>query len=279
MTDNITGEVTLTADEAAAREKYLVQVSSPNADHANTNEGDDDKPQRPEHIPEKFWDVEKGEVRVEDLAKSYVELEKARAAKSAVATPGEDIPSTAADDTPDPLATTAAEIATHREAITAKLVAGQALEDADYKPFEKVGFSREDIDAFIDGQAARGELQAMEVHAEVGGGDAYKAMVGWARTSLSKEEVAVYDKDIYSADKAVRLNAARGLAARYAQANGTPGVSVTNKTSGGGTDSGYASKAEMVKDMSDERYSKDSAFREQVSRRVAAAMRNGVVLR
>lgn len=31
---------------------------------------------RPEHIPEKFWDADKGEPRVEALARSYAELEK-----------------------------------------------------------------------------------------------------------------------------------------------------------------------------------------------------------
>lgn len=31
--------------------------------------------ERPEHIPEKFWDGEKGEVKIEDVFKSYTELE------------------------------------------------------------------------------------------------------------------------------------------------------------------------------------------------------------
>lgn len=32
--------------------------------------------QRPEHVPEKFWDAEKGEIRVDGMAKSYAELER-----------------------------------------------------------------------------------------------------------------------------------------------------------------------------------------------------------
>ena len=32
--------------------------------------------ERPEHIPEKFWDTDAGEVKVDDLAKSYINLEK-----------------------------------------------------------------------------------------------------------------------------------------------------------------------------------------------------------
>lgn len=33
-------------------------------------------PERPEHIPEKFWDGDTGEVKTEDLIKSYINLEK-----------------------------------------------------------------------------------------------------------------------------------------------------------------------------------------------------------
>jgi hypothetical protein len=33
-------------------------------------------PERPEHIPEKFWDADTGEVKLDDLAKSYINLEK-----------------------------------------------------------------------------------------------------------------------------------------------------------------------------------------------------------
>lgn len=33
-------------------------------------------PTRPDHVPEKFWDAERGEVRVDAALKSYVELEK-----------------------------------------------------------------------------------------------------------------------------------------------------------------------------------------------------------
>lgn len=32
--------------------------------------------ERPEHIPEKFWDADTGEVKLDDLAKSYINLEK-----------------------------------------------------------------------------------------------------------------------------------------------------------------------------------------------------------
>lgn len=42
-------------------------------DTTTTTEGGDEKPARPEWAPEQFWDADAGQVRVEDLAKSYRE--------------------------------------------------------------------------------------------------------------------------------------------------------------------------------------------------------------
>ena len=103
-------------------------------------------------------------------------------------------------------------------------------------------------------------------------------MIEWARTAYSKEDIEVYDRDIYSNDDKVRAAAARGLAARYAQANGRDGKSVTNKGGKVGAD-GYRSKAEMTKDMQDARYKNDPAFRAEVTRKVQAAVASGVNLR
>src|SRR5690606_2101635 len=54
---------------------------APKADTAAPTPSAGDKPQRPDHIPEKFWDAATGAVRVEELVKSYAELEKGRAPK------------------------------------------------------------------------------------------------------------------------------------------------------------------------------------------------------
>lgn len=54
---------------------------------------DDAAPQkggRPEDVPEKFWDAEAGQIRVEALVKSYRELE--RRLSQRIAPPGEDAP-------------------------------------------------------------------------------------------------------------------------------------------------------------------------------------------
>lgn len=297
MADNenqgVDEKATLTPEQhdAAMAEKYRSQGKPPasGSDTASVDGTPADKPQRPEGVPEKFWDAEKGEVRVDDLVKSYTELEKARAKPAEKPGEGGDADSNDGDDgeggegdkdskAPVDMATLASTIAAHREAMTEKLVAGEALEDSDYKPFEDIGFTRDDIDAFVEGQKALGQLARAEVFKEAGGEEAYKAMIEWARESYTEDEVAVYDRDINSTDPAVRLNAARGLAARYAQANGRDGKSVTAKGSERGAEI-FRSKAEMVKAMSSPDYAKDPAYRESVARKVRASYAAGIDLR
>lgn len=238
------------------------------------NKEADDKPQRPAHVPEKFWDAEKGEVNVEALAKSYTELEKAKAK------PAEEDKRTPEEKAADEKAETdsKAQFAKYREGVTEKITKGEALTDADYAPAEKMGLSREDVDTFIAGLQAIGQLHAMSVYKEAGGEEQYKSMIEWAREAYTPEEIAAYDRDVHSQDKAVSLNAVRGLAARHALANGRPASKdVTTNGSGRGS-SGYKSGAEMRADMRDPKYAKDPAFRAQVAMKVKAARAAGVDL-
>lgn len=48
------------------------------------------KPERPAHIPEKFWDADAGTIRVDEMAKSYAELEKMKSAPKAEDKPSDD---------------------------------------------------------------------------------------------------------------------------------------------------------------------------------------------
>jgi hypothetical protein len=276
--------------DAKSAEKYRTQL---NGGKSTAQVGDDvdaggDKPQRPEHIPEKFWDAEKGEVRLEDLAKSYAELEKAKATPPVKQETVDDANLTEEQKAERAEAQKAAretlglptadEITSARQVLTDKLVAGQAFEDADYAPFEKLGFDRETIDTMAAGLKALGEVHKAAVHQEAGGSDAYKAMIDWARGEFTPAEVAAYDRDVNSADRAVSLNAVRGLAARYKLASGTSGRDVTNKGGNQNTAEGFKSKAEMVAAMGDKRYKVDEAYRQDVARKVGAARRAGVVL-
>jgi len=276
------GKVELTQEQLDAQnaEKYRTQLNGGEPTGQVVDEGNKggEKPQRPEHIPEKFWDAEKGEVNVDAMAKSYAELEKSKAKPAekseAEMTDEEKAAKAEADKAAAEAATAFAE---HRQKMTDKMLAGEAFADEDYAPFEKLGLSRDDVDTFAAGLQAIGELHKAKVHSEAGGEDAYKDMLAWAKDNFSAEEVAAYNRDVHSGDSAVSLNAVRGLAARYKLANGRGGRDVTNK-GGTKTTEGYQSKAEMVADMAKPEYRTNPAFREEVMRKVGAARRAGVDL-
>lgn len=274
--------------DRASAEKYRNQLDGQVAPLAEESAEAPAKTARPDNVPEKFWDAEKGEIRVDEVLKAHSELEKklsqkpvAPKAKEGAGTgTGENAEGEQTDDgeTPDPVAEAVKGFAALRERATAKLAAGEELDDEMYQGMEKHGLSREDVDTYIAGQQAIGTLAKMEVHNAVGGEDSYKAMIEWARSNFEEKEIEVYDRDIHSGDPAVRLTAAKGLAARYAQAMGNDGVSVTDGKHGNRGLDGYASGAEMRMEMRDPRYQTDAAFRENVARKAAAARKAGIDL-
>lgn len=241
---------------------------------------------RPEHIPEKFWDAEKGEVRVEDLAKSYSELEKAKSGKK----PADESVKMGEDGKPkDEGAKPDGEkpkdeskpdgefdLAKHREKMSEKLAAGEAFGDEDYAPFEKMGFKREDIDQIAQALAASATLSATEVYTVAGGEEKYGSMIEWGKANLTPAEIEAYDAAL-DAPKAQRDAAIKGLKARFELAVGTDGTrDVTARNQGGATEARFESKAEMVAAMQDPRYAKDSAYRAEVAQKVANSNKAGV---
>lgn len=232
-------------------------------------------PERPEHIPEKFWDAEKGEVRVDDLAKSYAELEKGKSKPKTEMGEKPTEPPKAPDAAPS-------DMEAHRAKMSEKMARGEAFDDADYAPFEKAGLTREAIDeiAGILAQAAQAQatVDAQAIFAIAGGEDKYAAMIEWGRSNFSAEEIAAFDAALGSTP-ANRDAAVKGLQARYQLALGAEGTrDVTEKGGKGGSGARFESKAEMVAAMQDPRYAKDSAYRAEVAAKVENSRKAGVNL-
>lgn len=226
-------------------------------------------PTRPDHIPEKFWDAAKGEVNVEAMAKSYAELEKAKAAPPV--TP----PSTEAAPAP---ATT---LDTAMAQAAAEYANGGKLSEASYAALQAAGISKTYADAYIEGLQAKSELTTAKVHGEAGGKEAYDQMIGWARSSLTPEQAAQFDAGIQSGDMSSVVGAVRNLKALYEAANGkAPASRLAPADAGLGSPAGahFRSAAELTKAMSDPRYKVDPAYRAEVAQKVASSSKLGVNL-
>jgi hypothetical protein len=221
-------------------------------------------PSRPDYVPEKFWDAEAGQVRVEDLLKSYTELEKAKSA------PAQEPPADAAKTAEEAAKAAGADTSkVDFNALSAEFAQNGALSPEAYQKLESAGLNKDLVDQFIAGQVALAQVQTQEAYGLVGGEQQYTQMLDWAVKNLSKEDQAAFDRAVV-ADSASRKQAIVALKAQYEAAVGRDPKLVFGG-SGNAATSAYQSRAEMVRDMSDPRYRNDPAFQKMVQQRLAVS--------
>ncbi len=232
---------------------------------------------RPDHVPEKFWDPVKGEARWEDLAKSYVELEK-RAAKpeeNPEAKPQDDPkadpdgPKTAKIERKDGDANPVTTAIESFESVF-ETKAG-ALEDADFKALEDAGIPRAKIDIYIAGLAALAEKAMGEVFAVAGGQEQFATVQTWAAANLNDQDLAYYNDNIDN--PTTRKQTAEWLMAKFSAANPSEGKRVEGLAPTANAGDVYTSQAQVTEAMSDRRYTTDPAYRQAVAEKLLRSKR------
>ena len=111
------------------------------------------------------------------------------------------------------------------------------------------------------------EEQADYLMNMVGGKQAYKNMLEWASDNFAKEEIAMYDKVMGSGQPDAIFFAVQALQARYNDNVGSDGQLLTGRGTEN-TDDSFKSQAELVAAMSDPRYDRDPAYRNDLMRRL-----------
>jgi hypothetical protein len=229
----------------------------------------EDTEDRPEALPEKFKSVE-------DLAKAYTELEKKLGQpkqteeikeednKQSDSKEPEEVEKTDEKSEDQTEATKTHDLSKFSEEWAEK---GELSENS-YKELKKLGYPQEFVDTYIEGFQAIQDRQVGEVYKTVGGEENYKAMTEWASANLPENEVASYDNIITGSDPSQTKLAVKGLWAQYTEANGKQPKLIGGSQSGVGSVTPFRSTAEVVKAMSDPRYSNDSAYRKDVEKRL-----------
>ena len=223
-------------------------------------------------LPEKFKSVE-------DLAKSYSELEKKLGEQSqpkpevdpvsATTLKGEESKPEVKQDNSLDIAENAVEHAGLDFNTLAQEYAEKGqLGDESYKALEESGIPKAYVDQFIAGQKAIGEQQTNTVKDMVGGDEAYTEMASWASKNMSDGEKKAYNAAVNSADMDTVKLAVDGLRAKYQAANGTEPNLVQGKATPV-AEQGYSSWAEVTEAMADPRYAKDPAYQAAVKAKIA----------
>jgi hypothetical protein len=140
----------------------------------------------------------------------------------------------------------------------------QATEDEGEPAEEEPAEESEDTDESSEGLS---EEQAEFLMDMVGGDKAYKSMLQWASDNFSKDEVSMYDSVMESGNPNAIYYAVQALQARYNDSTGTDGQTLTGRGAQSNDDS-FKSQAELVAAMSDPRYDRDPAYRQDLMRRL-----------
>ena len=149
------------------------------------------------------------------------------------------------------------------------------LDDDDYTALEGAGFSKDMVEAYLDGVQYRAEqdsqLAAKEVAAiknEFGGEQVYTEMITWAAANLDKAEVDAFNSMLKTSNPHQIRIAVAGIQAAYMNnaprepklvGGRAPKADVTK----------FQSTAQVVAAMNDERYATDEAYRQEVQQKLS----------
>jgi hypothetical protein len=111
-------------------------------------------------------------------------------------------------------------------------------------------------------QASSADIE--QIQESVGGTEGYTNMIQWASQNLSEQEIAMYDAVMDRGDPLAMFFAAQALNSRYQDAVGYDGELLTGSAPRNQADV-FRSQAELVAAMSDPRYDKDPAYRQDIA--------------
>ena len=207
----------------------------------------------------------------QELEKAYIELEKKLGSRDAQ----EETSEPEAQDQQEP-----SEYATQIDAISRAAEEYESkgeLSSETLAEFEKMS-SKELIQAYFQyeqGLPAGDAPQAAElsqadinqIQNSVGGEAAYQQLVGWAAQNFSQSEIQAFDNVVDSGNVDAINLALAGLKSRYTDANGYEGTMIQGKAAAPADT--FKSQAEVVRAMSDARYDRDPAYRDEIMQKLA----------
>ena len=121
------------------------------------------------------------------------------------------------------------------------------------------------MDAPQSVELSQGDINTIQN--SVGGEAAYQQLVGWAAQNFSEAEIQAFDNVVDSGNVAAINLALAGLKARYTDANGYEGNMIQGKAAASADT--FKSQAEVVRAMSDPKYDRDPAYRDEIMQKLA----------
>ena len=207
----------------------------------------------------------------EELEKAYTELEKKLGSKEedTAEESEEEVEKTTSED--DEESEPSAEVSLLNEANKEYWDNDGKLSDETIEKFSSMS-SKDLVSAYLEvtkgipQQPTAAEVAQTDINSiqnSVGGEKAYKDMIQWASNSLDKDAIKAFDSTVNSGNVQMIKLAVAGLKAQYENDNGYEGRMLSGKAAKTSGDV-FRSQAEVVRAMSDPRYDRDPAYRNDI---------------
>lgn len=131
------------------------------------------------------------------------------------------------------------------------------------------GYPKELVESILSSQKALEERFVNAVYDRAGGKAEFERTVQWAAANLPQGTVDAFNEAIDSSNLEVISLMLEGIKSRMISARGTANPTIIGGASGSsGATKGFASKADMIKAMSDPRYGRDSTYTRSVEQKM-----------
>ena len=220
---------------------------------AKTSEEQPATGERPEWLDEKLNSPE-------DLAKAYPELQQK------LSEPKEETEEVASEEVAD-------ENIDSSDVVTKATLEfdekGELSEDT-FAALEKAGLPKDYVEAYIAGQQALVERNAVDLYNSIGGEEEYDGMIQWAGETLTEGEVDTFNELVINGTPEQQKLAIKGLHAQYRGSTGS-GPALKQGTTSGNSVKPFSSTKELQRAMSDRRYSEVPSYRQEVEKRLSVS--------
>ena len=210
----------------------------------------------------------------DDLVKAYEELQKKLGQPREEA--GKPTEAEAPDaDTDEPKAEQA-EGAVSVTKYEQEFAENGSISDKSYTELQKLGFSRSQVDTYIQGQQAYANSVRDQIYGSVGGQEAYSELIGWVSSNMDPAAIKEYNEAVDAMDQPRIMRSLEYMSLKYGQSTPREARRLEGDSPAGGLQP-YANKNEWQRDMTSRLYGKDAKFTKLVDNRYLAARRKGIL--
>lgn len=160
-----------------------------------------------------------------------------------------------------------------------ELATNGSLSDDSYKELEGYGFSRTDVDIYIQGQREIASAFATSVYEIAGGEQEFINLIDWASDNMDKETIKSYIEAVEKNDREKVKSLVEFV--KFKRDGATPKETQARRLNGNADSYGgvqpFTSKSEWFKATSNRLYGKDASYTKMIDNRYLASKEKGII--